>query len=149
MYTARLDPPRMQMDAGNYDGVTAYALAKRAQVVMTQQWARRFGHVAQFHSMHPGWADTPGVQQSLPTFRTLTRPLLRTPDEGADTITWLAAVEPVPGRNGSFWLDRRPRGTVRLPRTSAAEADADALWELVCEQSGARPADPSPATAAG
>lgn len=149
MYTARLDPPHMQMDAEHYDGVTAYALAKRAQVVMTQQWARRFGHLAQFHCMHPGWADTPGVQQSLPTFRTITRPLLRTPDEGADTITWLAAVDPVPGPNGSFWLDRRPRGTVRLPRTAAPERDAAALWELVCQQSGAHPADPHAAPAAG
>lgn len=149
MYTARLDPPRMQMDAAHYDGVTAYALAKRAQVVMTQKWAHRFGHLAQFHSMHPGWADTPGVQESLPTFRSITRPLLRTPDEGADTITWLAAVDPVPGPNGSFWLDRRPRGTVRLPRTAATAGDAEALWDLVCQQSGARPTDPHAAPAVG
>ena len=142
MYTQRLDADRMQLPADHYDGVTAYALAKRAQVVMTEQWARRFGHAAQFHSMHPGWADTPGVADSLPTFRRVTRPLLRTPEEGADTIVWLAGVEPIPGPNGSFWLDRRPRGTVRLPRTSTPPGEPEALWELVCAQSGAVPVDP-------
>jgi NAD(P)-dependent dehydrogenase (short-subunit alcohol dehydrogenase family) len=148
MYTRRLDPPRMQMDAEHYDGVTAYALAKRAQVVMTQQWAERFGHLAQFHSMHPGWADTPGVLDSLPTFHRITRPLLRTPEEGADTITWLAGVDPIPGPNGSFWLDRRPRGTAYIPGTSTTAAASRELWELVCQQSGAAPLDP-PREAAG
>ena len=144
MYTQRLVAERMQMSRERYDGVTAYALAKRAQVVMTEQWARRFGHVAQFHSMHPGWADTPGVADSLPTFRRVTQPLLRTPEEGADTIVWLAGVEPIPGPNGSFWLDRRPRGTVWLPGTSTTADEEDALWDIVCRQSGAEPREPDP-----
>ena len=47
------------------------------------------------HAMHPGWADTAGVQSSLPRFYRATRPLLRSPDQGADTIVWLgAAAEP-------------------------------------------------------
>ena len=139
MYTQRLDPDRMQLPEDGYDGVRAYALAKRAQVVMTQEWARRFPGAVAFHSMHPGWADTPGVQQSLPTFRRVTRPILRTPAEGADTLVWLAAVPQVPGPSGSFWLDRRPRSTVRLPGTSATAAEHAALWDLVCRQSGAEP----------
>ncbi len=142
MYTQRLDPQRMQMTPDRYHGVTAYALAKRAQVVMAREWATRFGHVAQFHSMHPGWADTPGVRESLPTFRRVTQPLLRTPQEGADTITWLAGVNPIPGPNGSFWLDRRPRGTVRVPGRSGTDADSHALWDLVDLQAGAAPTDP-------
>jgi hypothetical protein len=90
--------------------------------------------------MHPGWADTRGVQESLPTFRRLTRPILRTAQEGADTIVWLAGVEPIPGPNGSFWLDRAPRGTVRYPGTSADPGAADELWDLVCQQTGEVPA---------
>lgn len=139
MYTAKLVPDRMHMGPEDYSGVTAYALAKRAQVVMTHQWATRYGRTAQFHSMHPGWADTPGVAASLPTFRRVTRPLLRTPDEGADTIVWLAGVDPIPGPNGSFWLDRRPRGTAWLPGTASAPDQQAALWDLVCRQSGADP----------
>ena len=39
--------------------------------------------------MHPGWADTPGLKSSLPRFYGATKRLLRTPQEGADTIVWL------------------------------------------------------------
>jgi dehydrogenase/reductase SDR family member 12 len=140
MYAERLDLGTLNMPAEIYDGVRAYARAKRAQVVMTQEWARRFPGSAQFHSMHPGWADTAGVQEALPGFRRVTRPILRTADEGADTIVWLAGVEPIPAPNGTFWLDRRPRRTVRLPGTGGSPADHAQLWDLVCQQSGALPA---------
>lgn len=139
MYTQTLDLATVQADAQDFDGVRAYARAKRAQVVLTQQWAARFPGPVQFHSMHPGWADTPGVRDALPRFRRLTRPILRTAAEGADTIVWLAGVESVPGPNGSFWLDRRPRGTERMPGNSIPAGGAEALWELVCAQTGVRP----------
>ena len=42
MYAERLDPATVQMTASGYDGVRAYARAKRAQVTLTEQWARRF-----------------------------------------------------------------------------------------------------------
>jgi dehydrogenase/reductase SDR family member 12 len=140
MYTQRLVAERMELTQEHYDGVRAYALAKRAQVALTQEWARRFPEPVAFHAMHPGWADTPGVQASLPTFRRVTRPILRTPEEGADTVVWLAGVDPLPGPNGSFWLDRSPRSTVYLPGTGAGPAEAAALWDLVCTQAGVRPA---------
>jgi NAD(P)-dependent dehydrogenase (short-subunit alcohol dehydrogenase family) len=144
MYAEKLDVATVQMTAADYDGVRAYARAKRAQVTLTQEWARRFPECpVGFHSMHPGWADTPGVQTSLPTFRRLTRPILRTPEEGADTIVWLAGVDPIPGPNGSFWLDRAPRATVRYPGTRAAQGESAALWDLVCQQSGESPACPA------
>ena len=43
------------------------------------------------HAMHPGWVDTPGVESGLPLFGKITGPILRTPEEGADTLVWLAA----------------------------------------------------------
>jgi NAD(P)-dependent dehydrogenase (short-subunit alcohol dehydrogenase family) len=141
MYSEKLDPETVQMTAEDYDGVRAYARAKRAQVTLTEQWAQRFPELGlEFHSMHPGWADTRGVQDSLPTFRRLTRPILRTAEDGADTIVWLAGVEPIPGPSGSFWLDRAPRSTVRLPGTAHGPGDAEALWDLVCRQTGEDPA---------
>ena len=36
----------------------------------------------------PGWADTPGVLDSLPLFHRLTGPLLRDAEGGADTTVW-------------------------------------------------------------
>ena len=70
-----------------FDGTRAYAQAKRAQVALMREWARRVppGEVA-FSAMHPGWADTPGIsRRRCPGSTPLMGPLLRTPAEGADT----------------------------------------------------------------
>ncbi len=132
MYTQSLptDPVRVP-SAGEYDGVRAYAWAKRAQVVLTEQWGRRYPLGPQVHAMHPGWADTPGVADSLPGFHRLMRPVLRTPEQGADTAVWLATTDADLGPSGGFWLDRRRRGTTRLPGTATSARDAARLWERV------------------
>ena len=139
MYAEALHLDSLHMPADSYDGVPAYARAKRAQVVLTQEWARRIPGTVQFHSMHPGWADTAGVQDALPRFHRITRPILRTADEGADTIVWLAGVDPIPAPSGTFWLDRRPRRTVWLPGTGGTPDQHAQLWDMVCQQTGARP----------
>ena len=148
MYTEKLEADRVEFDEEHYDGVVAYARAKRAQVTLNEVWAARSesasptsspGAWPDFYAMHPGWADTPGVAASLPRFRRVTGPLLRSPDEGADTIVWLAASDEAAGRSGLFWLDRAPRDTIKLPWTAADDGEADRLWELVCEQTGHRP----------
>jgi NAD(P)-dependent dehydrogenase (short-subunit alcohol dehydrogenase family) len=124
MYSQRFDLDHLEMGPSDYDGVVAYARAKRAQVVLADAWAHRFAsaHVASF-AMHPGWVDTPGLKSGLPRFRTLWRPLLRTPSEGADTVVWLAAGGPavearalgVPAPTSGFFLDRRSRSDHRFP----------------------------------
>lgn len=136
MYTESLDVERVQMSAERYDGVVAYARAKRAQVVLNAQWARRTTAPPVFHAMHPGWADTPGVVDSLPTFHKVTGPFLRTPQQGADTIIWLASAAEPSRSNGLFWLDRRPRRTSYLPGTTTEPAAAEALWDLVRRDAG-------------
>jgi NAD(P)-dependent dehydrogenase (short-subunit alcohol dehydrogenase family) len=139
MYTQRLDLDRLEMDRSNYDGRMAYARAKRAQVVLNREWARRVDqNEVVFHAMHPGWVDTPGVKSGLPGFYRVMRPLLRTPDQGADTAVWLASdLEPLRS-TGEFWHDRRRRGEHRLPWTPREE-DGGGLWEL-CEKRTGREA---------
>lgn len=138
MYSQKLQPEAMEMSRDSYDGVRAYALAKRAQVALNSQWARRFPEVF-FAAMHPGWADTPGVASSLPTFKKITGPFLRTPEQGADTIVWLAAAPLAPSLSGRFWLDRAPRAEAKLPGTAGSVEDAADLWRKVCEQTGVQP----------
>lgn len=135
MYAAELTVEHLQLDADEYDGTKQYALAKRAQVTLNELWAERVdpGSVV-FHAMHPGWADTPGVAASLPTFRRVVGPLLRTPEAGADTIIWLAADDEEPlATSGGFWLDRRQRAIHRLPSTRRSDTPAtrQALWDWV------------------
>ena len=134
MYLERLHLDDLMMEREPYRGSVAYARAKRAQVLLTQDWARRLrdrGIVV--HAMHPGWADTPGVEASLPTFRKVLGPFLRTPEQGADTIVWLAASEEAGDTTGRFWLDRSPRPIDRLPWTRASAEERKALWGA-CER---------------
>jgi dehydrogenase/reductase SDR family protein 12 len=136
MYTARVDASDLESEQGDYDGTRAYAHSKRAQVVLSEIWAERLrGTGIVVHAMHPGWADTPGVQTSLPTFHRVTGPLLRSPAEGADTITWLAAADEPAQSNGLFWHDRRARPTHRARRTRESEQDPRELWEA-CMRAG-------------
>lgn len=118
MYSQRLSVDDLEMPAAGYAGATAYARAKRAQVALVRHWAPMLtsgGTV--MHAMHPGWSDTPGVRESLPRFGRVMGPLLRTPQEGADTMVWLAAAAEPARSTGQLWLDRRVRAIHKLPRT--------------------------------
>ena len=106
MYTAALEPELLDVtDPDRHDGVMAYARHKRAQVELTHHWNARYGSEIAFHVMHPGWVDTGGVRTSLPGFRRLFGPILRTVAQGADTALWLTAERPEPADEG-IWLDR-------------------------------------------
>jgi dehydrogenase/reductase SDR family member 12 len=138
MYGQRLDLPALVMTAPEYNGATAYARAKRAQVALNREWARRFtGSGVSFHAMHPGWADTPGLASSLPRFRRLVRPVLRSPEQGADTIVWLATAPATELGSGQFWHDRRPRSEYLLPWTrDASPGSARELWAWAAARAG-------------
>ena len=130
------------MSAADYKGATQYARAKRAQVTLNELWAQRFGHLGiHFHAMHPGWVDTPGVDASLPTFAKVMGPLLRNPDQGADTLVWLTADNVALASNGRFWLDRRQRSIHKLRSTRTADTDQrrERLWNWVSEACGIDP----------
>ena len=137
MYTQRIVVEDLQMERGRYNGTVAYARTKRAQVILTELWADalRSRGIA-VHAMHPGWADTPGVEASLPRFHRLTRPLLRSPEAGADTIVWLCAAEEAGKTTGLFWHDRRPRPTHRTRATRESAEERRALLRALENLSG-------------
>jgi NAD(P)-dependent dehydrogenase (short-subunit alcohol dehydrogenase family) len=139
MYTAGLTVSKLQMSADEYKGAEQYARAKRAQVTLNEMWADRHGSRGiRFHALHPGWADTPGVDDALPGFSKIMGPLLRTPDEGADTLVWLAADDAALEANGGFWHDRVNRSIHKLPTTRKTDTTTrrESLWEWVAEQAG-------------
>lgn len=137
MYAARLDLDDWQQRKRAFDGVAAYALSKRAEVVLSEMWASRLAATSvTSNAMHPGWADTPGVESSLPRFHKLMRPLLRTPEEGADTAVWLAVAPRLAKDSGLFFFDRTPRRTHWFPGTREPDGEPGKLWNLCCELSG-------------
>ncbi|MCW2807308.1 MAG: family NAD(P)-dependent oxidoreductase [Marmoricola sp.] len=136
MYGQALRADDPEYTRGEYTPTTAYARSKRAQVellpVLTDRWAADGIGV---HATHPGWADTPGVVDSLPTFHKVTGPLLRDAAGGADTTVWLAATEPQPPA-GDLWHDRRTRPTHLLRRTRTSAAERTELWNWARDQAG-------------
>ncbi len=138
MYTRRLNLADVNWEERDYDGVIAYAETKRAQVVLAELWAARLRRKrVVVNSMHPGWADTPGVKTSLPTFYRVTEKILRSPAEGADTVVWLAASDAARQWSGRFFFDREPRYTHLLPFTTESARDRRRLWQM-CERLGGR-----------
>jgi len=140
MYTSGLpafnNGETLEMPTPKYNGSKQYAIAKRAQVTLNEMWANSETHT-EFVAMHPGWADTPGVQESIPGFRRVTAPILRSASEGADTIAWLAAVNPLPGTSGTFWSDREVRPTHKTPQSRKldTEINRQSLWQQVDQMS--------------
>ncbi len=126
--TQKLEVEALQMSASDYDPLIAYARTKRAQIELAEVMAAEWPAVHQA-SMHPGWADTPGVRSQMPRFFQATRGILRSPEQGADTIAWLAAARR--GRSGCFWFDRREASTHPIPGTATTPEERAELWDRV------------------
>ena len=142
MYSEKLRVDDPQFEQGEYDGTTAYARTKRMQVHLAERWAEELADLGVVvHSAHPGWADTPGVQDSLPGFYKITKPFLRDAAEGADTIVWLAAAEQAGRTTGEFWQDRSPRPTAYLGFNKPEQSEIDELWRQVVDLTGAARGD--------
>jgi NAD(P)-dependent dehydrogenase (short-subunit alcohol dehydrogenase family) len=139
MYTQSLPLDDLAYERGEYTGALAYARAKRAQVALVREWARRMrgaGVVA--NVMHPGWANTPGLEASLPGFANVVGGQLRSAAEGIDTMLWLAAAPDARAATGRLFLDRRERPFDRVPSTRLSAADRRGLWDAVLALTGER-----------
>jgi dehydrogenase/reductase SDR family member 12 len=135
MYAQPLPAGDWESERTGYSPKKLYARTKREEVELTGLIAERVCELGVVvHAMHPGWSDTEGVRRWMPAFRALTRPIIRTPEQGADTIVWLGAATDPLARSGRFWHDRRPRPThYRLGAPPDTDADRDALWRY-CER---------------
>ena len=134
MYSQKIHVDDLQSERGKYSGSVAYARAKRGLMILTEVWAEKWhkdGIVV--NAMHPGWADTPGVETSLPAFYRATRKLLRSPEEGADTIVWLGASTEAGRVSGKFWLDREQHPSHISRRTQETSAQRQQLLATLQE----------------
>lgn len=151
MYTQRLHVAELFRGGPEpFDGVVQYARTKRALVVLNELLAERLsGSGVTFSAMHPGWADTPAVRTSLPRFHAVTKRILRTPEEGADTVVWLAASRAAASQSGLFWFDRAPAATTPVPGTGESPGERGKLWAALVEAAGFDPATPARGGARG
>lgn len=122
---------------GIYIGFRAYSTTKLANVLFAAELARRWPEVAST-SYHPGpvasqfgrGSGVVGFVFAVPQFRAL----IRTPEQGADTMLWLASADDSEGRySGGLFTDRR---LMRAPRQTADASLASDLWELSADLVG-------------
>ena len=128
-------PQDLESEDSKYSPKKIYARTKREQLAITELWAQRLaGSDIHVHAMHPGWADTAGVRRWMPVFRALTRPIIRNPEQGADTIVWLGCAPEAIRTTGLFWHDRRPRPTIyRVGAHQDDELIRQRLWDHVAD----------------
>ena len=129
MLTVKLALGDLNATKGKFDGTFVYAQNKRQQLVMMRQWSKLYSSI-HFSTMHPGWADTPVVQTSLPKFYWLMRNKLRTPQEGADTVYWLCVTTRLREfPSGTFFQDRQA-----VPEHLSADTQSTAEEEALLMQ---------------
>jgi NAD(P)-dependent dehydrogenase (short-subunit alcohol dehydrogenase family) len=115
-----------------YRTLDAYAQAKGCNILFTRELARRLaGEPVATWAMHPGVVATDfgghgDVRGPLRWTLRLVRPLMKSPDQGADTAVRLAATtEPPP--SGAYVIDGRE---ARPRRWARDDATARELWDL-------------------
>lgn len=126
MYTQRISPNDLESKSGDYSGSVAYAKAKRGLMICTEEWSKQWacdGIIV--NAMHPGWAETPSVVNALPEFYKLTKNILRTPQQGGDTISWLAASTQGGKVSGELFLDREPHMSYVLKSSIETSTERD------------------------
>ena len=135
MYTQSLPRDDWESDQTPYSPKKLYARTKREQVMITEVTRRPAPRPGRGRPRDaPGMGGHRGLTRAMPGFRTVMRPLLRTADEGADTIVWLGAAPEPLRETGLFWHDRRPRPThYRVgPSPGAGDRGRAELWAY-CE----------------
>jgi dehydrogenase/reductase SDR family protein 12 len=149
LYNAPLNTTMLDFPNATFNGFAAYGSHKRAQLALADHWRGEFGELGvRTYAVHPGWADTAGVKTSLPKFRRVLAPILRSPRQGVDTVIWLAANRPTEAID-QVWFDRKPRSAHAYPHTRKALASiSDLLARLERDResvsTGARAPAPLP-----
>jgi NAD(P)-dependent dehydrogenase (short-subunit alcohol dehydrogenase family) len=115
----------------HYGGLTAYRASKLENLYFTYELARRLdGSGVTVNAMHPGTVGTRfGLDESgwFKVVKTLIRPLLRTPQKGAETAVYLATAPEVERVSGCYFVDCKPR---RSSRQSYDRRAQQRLWTL-------------------
>jgi NAD(P)-dependent dehydrogenase (short-subunit alcohol dehydrogenase family) len=114
----------------NYRGFPVYGMTKLANIMFTYELAERLkGTGVTATCMHPGAVNTRfGTNNRGPMtilFRAF-KPFMRTPEQGADTVIWLAYSPDVEGVSGRYYSDRKPIEPKKIANDPAARRR---LWE--------------------
>ena len=133
---AVLDFNDLQSEQG-YRGFGAYSRTKLMNILFTRALARRLSRGITANALHPGFVATRFGDQSgglMQPFIKIAKPVgAISPEEGAKTITWLAAAPEAAGITGGYFFECKPQA----PTVHALnDADGERLWRMSEEISG-------------
>ena len=135
-YTSPLVTDDLQMaDVEPFDGTLQYARDKRRQMAVIERFAQRLApQSVACVLMHPGWVDTEGVRASMPQFHKTFQSRLRTLEQGADTVLWLALQDHEALEGGALYLDRAVQSKhMFMAGTQYKNNDVDVLFDKLCK----------------
>lgn len=121
-----------------YSPFRAYAQSKLANILFARELARRLDKSGvTSNAVHPGSVATGFARNNADLLSLVVRAgarFLRTPEEGARTLIWLATDDEVDNVSGGYYMDEKPR----KPSKAALDDEAAArLWQMSLEM--ARP----------
>lgn len=126
-------------------GMRAYATSKLANILFTKELQRRLdGTGATANCFHPGTirsqfggfgADV-GFWMGLAF--TLAKPFAKSPEQGADSLIWLATAPEAASLKGQYIANRRPLTPQKQAMDAQLAKDLWALSETLCAQAAAR-----------
>ena len=119
-------------------GFTRYGETKLANILFTDELARRLeGTGVTANAFHPGFVATGFNRNNGVLMRlgmAISRPFARSPQEGAESLVWLADAEEAGQLNGAYIVDQHPV----TPSPAAQDvAVARRLWQVSEEQTRA------------
>jgi retinol dehydrogenase 14 len=125
----------------NYSGQRAYSQSKLANIMFTNELARRVaGTGVTATAVHPGVVRTNfGAEDQAWFFAIISRvirPLLKTPAQGAQTAIYLASSPDMAGVTGQFFANRKPKKANKV----AYDTDMTGrLWRVSADLVGMTP----------
>ena len=126
---ASLDLDDLQSEK-SFAAMKAYGRSKLCNILFTRELARRLeGAGVTANCLHPGFVATRIANESgglISRFAGLAKLFAISPEEGADTVIYLASSPAVAARTGQYFYKRRP-----IAPSQAAQDDkaAFSLWE--------------------
>jgi len=151
MFTAKLDIPTIEKgldvqkdkvkgesntEDEDYSGITLYAQHHRARVDLTDYFADIYKDDGiKVNCVHPGWVDTPGLASAkdMSGFYNLMGGMLRSEEEGADTVLWLAVAKKAKDITSKYFFDRRPRKKNKLGAGTATTPEEVKKLVDICQ----------------
>ncbi len=118
-------------------GFRAYGLSKLANIMFTYELARRLeGTGVTANVLHPGLVGTGFGKNNSSLMKFAMRllsPFSLTPEQGADTIIYLASSPQLIGVSGKYWEKRKPTQSTSISYVEAAQKQ---LWAVSEQMTG-------------